>query len=60
MQLGDVVISSSGGGLYWDGLLLPAETVSITIGEQNDMRPCCFFVNFTVIISGHALRQRVT
>lgn len=57
MQLGDVAISSSGGGLYWDGLLLPAKTVSITIGGHNDMCPCCSSVNFIVIISGHALKQ---
>lgn len=52
-----MVISSSGGGLYWDGLLLPAKIVSITIGRHNDMRPYCSSVNFIVIISGHALKQ---
>lgn len=57
MQLGDVAISSSGGSLYWEVLLLPAKTVSITIGGHNDMRPCCSSVNFMVIISEYALTQ---
>lgn len=57
MQLGNVAISSSGGSLYWDVLLLPGETVSITIGGHNDMCPCCSSVNFIVIISEHALKQ---
>lgn len=57
MQLGDVVISSSGGSLYWDVLLLPAETLFTTIGGHNDMHPCCSSVNFIVIISGHDLKQ---
>lgn len=57
MQLGDVAISSSGGSLYWDALLLPAETVSITIGGHNDMHPCCSSVNFIVAISEQTLTQ---
>lgn len=57
MQLGDVAISSSGGSLYWDALLLAAETVAITIGGHNGMRPCCSSVNFLVIISEQALTQ---